>query len=1650
MYRAARAFAPRSLSILTLLAATVLTLGGCGSPPSAPPAPAVSTGTTSVAETRPATPSEFTVASAHAKPYNGQLAIVLEFSQPLAGALAFDQLISVKDAKGGVVSGAWSLDEDGTTLRFPYVKANETYSVTFTGEIAAAGGSTLPANFRRDIFTGPLEPAVAFASQGHVLPARDTRGLPLVSVNVREVDVEFFRVREKELSQFFASFQGNGRRYDYQLDSDYHYSGRTPLTAIADSVYANRFTVSGKENERAVTYLPIQDLPELSVPGVYFAVLKRAGRFKDAWETCYFFVSDIGLHTRVYKEQLFVHTASLKSGVATSGVDIDILDKKGETIVSARTDDDGNALIPYKLDASHVVVARHGRDISLLPMNQPALDLSDFVVAGRKQTWFDVFAWSGRDLYRPGETLRLSALLRDFDGKPIDPQPLFLTLKQPDGKTWAQARLEPRDLGLVEWSYELPADVPTGRWQVEFRVDPAAKEASQAITFRVEEFLPERLKLALDSTAARLRPGEALPLSVEGDYLYGAPASGNRFTARLTLANETHPVEKLKDYHFGDPTLELPKGAKDVIDQALDNDGKLTASVPLAAAALPAAPISAIISGSVYESGGRTVTRTLKRTQWPADTLVGVHPLFDLKDGAPANGSAGFQIVRSDAEGQLAAGTVKVTLVREERDYHWNYDRDSGWRFDFTRHYMAGDTREVTLDAGQAGKIEFPVTWGNYRLEVLDPATGLTMRFPFVAGWSYDNDNAGKEARPDKVKLALDKSQYRAGDTLKVTVTPPQGATGILLVESDRLLLARTIQVKDRAEFELPVTADWERHDVYISTILLRGGSASSKVTPARAVGVVHVPMDRGDRKVAVTVTAPESMKPETDMAVTVKAPALAGQKAYVTVSAVDVGILNITQFPLPDATAWFFGQRRLGVDAYDLYGRVIESFEGSTARLRYGGDLLLSALPQARRPTAKVKTVDLYSGPVQLDAQGTAEVTLAVPDFNGTLRVATLVFGADRYGNAQAETIVRAPLVAEVSSPRALAPGDKAVLTLDVTNFSGIAQDVDLRVEATAPLRVDNGRRAIRLDDGAKSTAQFPLSAGEGNGIGHFRLVAKAGDIRIERDYEIAIRPAWPSVVLSTPRALETATPISLGEGSYAGLMPSTVAASISVSRLPPLPFASAMRHLLDYAYGCIEQTTSKAYGLLALDEAHAKILGLAPVPEAARRDRIARAISRISSMQIPSGHFSMWGGDSHVNEMLTPYVTEFLLDARDSGFAVPEEMLQRSLKRLNDDLLSGGHPYYSYDHPDHLRFADQAWSAYVLARVQRAPLGTLRTLFDNERQKSITALPLVHLGIALTLQGDKVRGEKAIAEAFAKKVERPAWLGDYGSDLRDTALMVALLHQFDLATPEHAARVVQLGRELVARRQEKTDKHAARIWLSTQDQVAIARLGKQLVAGNTAAIEGKLVIGGTTTPLVSPALWTRTFTPAEIASGVRIEPAGEGPFYVSEDVAGIPNQAPPPDENAVFIRRRWYTLDGAEWKGTSLKEGEGLIVGIQLEARQAMKDALLVDLLPAGLELENFNLTDSRQWADVVVNGVQVAERAYAADVTHEEFRDDRYVAALSLQKGQKANVFYLVRAVSPGTFVVPPTSVEDMYRPQLRAIGESVPATIEVREP
>jgi uncharacterized protein YfaS (alpha-2-macroglobulin family) len=581
-----------------------------------------------------------------------------------------------------------------------------------------------------------------------------------------------------------------------------------------------------------------------------------------------------------------------------------------------------------------------------------------------------------------------------------------------------------------------------------------------------------------------------------------------------------------------------------------------------------------------------------------------------------------------------------------------------------------------------------------------------------------------------------------------------------------------------------------------------------------------------------------------------------------------------------------------------------------------------------------------------------------------------------------------------------------------------------------------------------------MPVTAQAGVAVATVDIHAELNDYSVDRHFEFAVRPAWPETVSTTPLALEAGKPEHFGAAAIAGLLPATIHARLTLSTLPPLPYASALRDMLRYPYGCIEQTTSKGYAALILDGQTAKALGAQVMSDAVRKAAVDGALARIASYQASNGHFSFWGGTSPIQTFTTPYVVDFMLDARDDGFAVPQEVLQKSLRRLNDDLLAGGHPYYGYEQHDHLRIADEAYSGFVLARVNRAPLGTLRAVFDNDRSKLVAPLPLVHLGIALKLMGDNERAQKAIDEAFAWNKERPWYVGDYGSDLRDLALMVALTHSYGMSKPAYDAKLVDWARNATAnvRQRQQQDKDYRWSWsyLSTQEQAAIARVARAFDAKSNAPLAASITAGGKTEQAPNQRVWSRELSVAELTAGVSVQPTSDAAIFATLDVAGIPQKAPAADDSQIDVRRSYFTTDGKPWTGNQLKEGDTLIVELSIEARMNIPDALVTDLLPGGLEVENLNLGGAQQWAGVVIDGIDLDQHAAAADTVHEEYRDDRYAAALNLSRGDQARVFYLVRAVTPGTYTVPPPLVEDMYRPAVRGIGKVEPAKVTVVEP
>jgi uncharacterized protein YfaS (alpha-2-macroglobulin family) len=341
------------------------------------------------------------------------------------------------------------------------------------------------------------------------------------------------------------------------------------------------------------------------------------------------------------------------------------------------------------------------------------------------------------------------------------------------------------------------------------------------------------------------------------------------------------------------------------------------------------------------------------------------------------------------------------------------------------------------------------------------------------------------------------------------------------------------------------------------------------------------------------------------------------------------------------------------------------------------------------------------------------------------------------------------------------------------------------------------------------------------------------------------------------------------------------------------------------------------------------------------------------------------------------------------------------------------------------------------VLARNGRAPIGELRYYVDTKLDSFATPLAKAQLGAALAMMGDRPRAERAVRAALAMIADDDpiAARRDYGTAMRDRAALLTLAAETSIARAE-VPRLI----DLVAK------AYVARTYTSTQEQAWM------LLAAHALGEEAKglrLVVGGQP----HQGKLVRALTPLELQGGaLTIGNVGDTPAGAVVSVVGAALRPEPAISKGFTIERSYYTMDGkkvdlasATGGTSSLRQNERLVVVLKVEAQEVGGRILLVDRLPAGLEIENPRLVDS---GDVKSLGWLKTTRA----PQHTEFRDDRFVAAFDFfgsdasdgagrgrrggdirDPASSATVAYIVRAVTPGSYVHPAATVEDMYRPE-----------------
>ena len=1479
-------------------------------------------------------------------------------------------------------------------------------------------------------------PSITVVGNGPLVPQSARQSIPISYMNMNVVDIEILKVTDpNELLQNY-----------YLLDRLSAWELREVQHAYS-SVFSDRYELPKAEQDVLTSArIPI---PHTLSSGWYLVVVKAPGDYSNL-QVKHMLLTDIGIQARLNQHEGTLSVTRLSTGEAVEGADVGLM-QAGEWIESKQTDEKGLVHFSKEIIDTDMVIVSKGEEYSMLPMQEVPLDLSEFDIGGRQYRDYEAYLYSNRDLVKPGESLPINILLRDSDGRVVSSEErvdqLFLTVIDPEKNALLQQALLSTFSGYYTYNLQTSTNWQMGRYTVEVRIDPSDPKPISQYHFQLEEFVPERMDLLVSDFAPFVVAGQSNSVNLEGRYLFGTPAAGNVLKTEITYQPVQHFNGKYRDFYVG-KRFSLDHYYQELDDKKLSDQGTLTVDLPTPKQNTLKGPVEVEANFALQESGGAAIQRKMRFITWRDGLIPAIKP---ASDSFAYQSEAEFEIALLAADGQsLREGRVEVSLEYNQGPYYWVYEEGSGWSREEQQEWVNISKKTLEL-AQEAQKVNYGVEWGDYRLKVVELAQGIESIYPFYAGW-YQGHRQIK-MKPGHLNITTDKRVYSEGDGYSnVTVNSPMAGSLLLTLEGDTMLWSQRVQVKKGdVQIKVPLVdiegRPLERHDIFLTATL----TGISGETPKRYLGIVPLKLDRNQREIALSIDLPERIEPMKKLSIPIEATNLSIDTlsdTWVTVSLVDKGITNLTRFMPTDPYHYFFDQRRYSADIVDLYSRLYELRPDPFAQSRFGSDLN-KRLENSNDDLVDSKTIVLMSQPHKLIG-GKVVIELDIPDYNGEAQVVVTAFNNEQVGQLVQDNTISMLVVAELSVPRFVVPGDITTTTIDIFNNSGKDKTFTLALESSEnvseaapsyiPSLFSDGslfKKKLRLENGERWSQNVAFILDSDNLTERAILQLKVSDssqsTNIDRQWSIPIRAAMPwvsqakSVTLAANQSYRVPASLWNGMSVVQGL-----SGEVHISAKPILSVTEHAKGLLRYPYGCAEQTTSKAWPFL-LDHPELKTLQNSALQQQSnsvnkvgdKRELIADAIRRLKNMQKENGGFGLWDRYGPEEYWLTLYITEFLTEAeRLYPNIAPQGMLEDAYRRIQQYLNDGN---------DESNLLSKVYAAYLLSEQGLISYSDIN--YGHDTSVYNTELSRLHL-IATFNNVGATNTAKLELESVRASRNNTLYYNDYGSDIRDLSLAILLLNNI--------AKNEQLRSLALALQADYIEEVAAisaeKNWLSTQERAALLRAAVLTEQENSSqllsvSIDAKVQQkSGKISQLLD--------------EDMEITNQGEDPIYLKVLAQGYMQNIKfiEPDHSFNTIKvtqsekvnRSWRVngklVDDADSDKPFHKVvniGDRVTVNLWLTLDETINNALIVDRIPAGFVLENPNLGQG-------IAIFEEDEQERYSDSLHTEYRHDRFVVSTHLIKGKQYRYAYTMRAEVQGEYAVPPIYIESMYQPEKHYIG------------
>jgi hypothetical protein len=1398
-----------------------------------------------------------------------------------------------------------------------------------------------------------------------------------------------------------------------------------------------------------------------------------------------------------------VWATDLQSGDVTTGAPISIYDSTFKMLANGQTDSSGlfqtewqSSVNPF--DTTAVVVGEPGGTFGIaINTWTDGIGPWDFGVnANYFNDPYNVYIYTEKPLYRPGQTVHFRGLVRlDDDARyAIDPnlRSIDVIVYDSQGNQVLSSTLPVSEYGSFNADLKLDQAAGLGYYSIQSQVPMVRPNVTGPEVhtyygqFLVSEYVRPQFQVNVTTDKPEVLQGATVNVDVEAKYFFGGSVNGAD-VSWTALSNNYYFDRYHGQGYFNWNDTDYFVGPQQARSGPLaSGEGKTDASGHFKIT-LPAkldeksGSQTFSVEASITDLNGQQVSGRVTVIVHQGSYYIGLAPQeYVGVVGKPL----GFDLRSVDWQGD-PSGQRNIDVIFYQREWFNVQETDDFGNIFWT--YSFSDTEifktSTTTTEGGEGTVSFvPSIGGEYHVVATGKdENGNSIRSATEVWVSSQDYISWRQENNDRIQLVADKKAYAPGDTAKILIPSPyQGKVKALVtVERGRILTSRVIDLQTNSDvIEVPITPDMAPN-AFVSVVIVKGIDQSN-LAPSFKMGYASFTVNRLQQLLNITLTPDRDPSkshygPRDPISYTIKVTDFSGKpvQSEVSLALVDLSVLSLAdplERPIADQ---YYGERGLGVSTSTSLVYSVDRINAKLALEAKGGGGGASAEGGDFFIRGNFPDTAYWNATVTTDANGEATISTVLPDNLTTWRLlAKAVSKNTLVGEGQSDVLSTKDLLVEPVTPRFFIVGDKVNLAAVVHNNTANDLTVDVSMEGTG-ISVDNGqiKQTVQVKANDKVRVEWPTTIKDASKADlTFTARASTGNLSDATKPTAGLPPDQhlPIYKFSTPETTATAGTVDKNDVRIEVVaLPQRLDVTqgdLTVKIDPSLAAASTdgLDYLEHFPYECTEQTVSRFLPNVLTYRALKELNLNDPKLEANLKEQVGTALQRLNAQQHADGGWGWWIDDPS-DPTVSTYVVLGLVKAKQAGFAVDQNVIDRGVNYLSGQLIPTTQLQETW------KVNRQAYILYVMAEAGKGDSSALVSLYDGKRQllsnygKALMALAF-NLDKAnqqsrmATLMSDLQNSAKVSATGQHWEETAPDWFS-WNTDTRSTAIVLDAFAQIDPknALAPNVVRWLMIAR--TAGHWETTQETAWSLialtdWMKTTGELRPdynwkVTVNDQVIGSGTANTD-TVKVSNTLTEAVASLLRDQgnALTIERTASSGQ---SGNGQLYYSAYLrAFIPVADVKSLARGIVIARQYFASDDACYKPllpdqkpidcTPVKQakvGDTLIVKLSIIAPTDLVYVLIEDPLPAGTEAVDTSLKTTSQLGQ----SPELNQTDYSAFggwgwwwFTHSELRDEKVALFATNLPAGTYEYTYQIRAGIDGTFNVLPAHAEEMYFPEV----------------